>query len=181
MSWILFSVLAALMWAVVNIVDKYVLTKWVKNPMVNVIILGFVSLLAGVFVYFFKGLSELSYVNVLIALAVGGLYVLVCWFYFKAIQVGEVSRVVPLFHLSPLFVLIFAGVFLGEVFSFSKYFGIFLLIIGAIMISSEKLTKIRFGKAAVYMTLSALAVATYEVIMKHLLNFADFWTIFSYI
>ena len=125
MSWILFSILAALTWAVVNTVDKYILTKWVRNPIVPVMILGVVGLIASILVYIFHGFYYLSIQNIVLALIVGVLFVLICFFYFKAVKLEEVSRVIPLFYLSPLFVLIFAAISLGEIFTPIKYLGIF--------------------------------------------------------
>jgi transporter family protein len=180
MSWILFSILATLTWAIVNIVDKYVLTKWVRKPIIPIMILGIIGLLASVLVYLFHGLSVLSYQNIVLAFVAGVFYILMSIFYFKAVKIEEISRVVPLFYLAPIFVLILAGVFLGETFSPLKYLGIFLLIIGAIFISSKNFIKISFGKAFWFMVLASLSISIDAVITKYLLNFADFWTIFFY-
>ncbi|MDP3014846.1 MAG: DMT family transporter [bacterium] len=180
MEWILFSILAALTWAIVNTVDKYVLTKWVRKPIVPVMILGVIGLIASIFVYFIYGFSELSYVNILLAFISGIFYILMSLFYFKAVKIEEISRVIPLFYLAPLFILILASIFLGEVFPPIKYLGIFLLVVGAILISTQKLTKISFGKAFWLMILSSLSLAINQVITKYLLDFADFWTIFSW-
>jgi transporter family protein len=180
MSWILFSILAALTWATVNTIDKYILTKWVRKPIVPVMILGIIGLIASILVYLFHGFSTLSYLNITLAFVAGIFYILMSIFYFKAVKIEEISRVVPLFYLTSLFVLIFAAIFLGEIFTPIKYLGIFLLIIGAILISSRNFIKISFGKAFWLMILSSLALSANAVITKYLLNFADFWTIFSY-
>ena len=180
MSWILFSILAALTWAIVNTVDKYILTKWVRKPIVPVMILGIIGVLASILVYLFHGFSTLSYLNIALAFVAGIFYILMNIFYFKAVKVEEISRVVPLFYLTPLFVLILAAIFLGEIFTPLKYLGIFLLVIGAILISSKNFIKISFGKAFWFMVLSSLALSISAVMTKYLLNFADFWTIFSW-
>lgn len=133
--WAIFSILAAICWAIVNIVDKYILTKWVRQPIIPVIILGVVGLIASAIVYFIYGFSYLSYFNILLALVAGIFYILMSIFYFKAVKIEEVSRVSPLFYLSPLFILIFAAIFLGEIFTPLKYLGISLLTVGAILIT----------------------------------------------
>lgn len=180
MSWILFSILAALTWAIVNTIDKYVLTKWVKKPIVPVMILGIIGLLASFLVFVFHGFSELSFPNIILSFVAGIFYILAIIFYFKAVKIEEISRVVPLFYLTPLFVLILATIFLGEIFTPMKYLGIFLLVIGAILISSKNFIKLSFGKAFWFMVLASLTLSINAVVTKHLLNFADFWTIFSY-
>jgi len=180
MLWVFFSILAAFIWAVVNMIDKYILTRWVRNPIVPVLILGIVGLIASIFIYLFRGFSNLSYFNIFLSFVAGILYILMCIFYFKAVKIEEISRVVPLFYLTPLFVLVLAAIFLGEIFTPIKYAGIFLLIIGAILISSKNLTKVSLGKAFWFMMLSSLVLSLHYIITKHLLNFADFWTVFSY-
>lgn len=178
--WVIFSILAALIWAVVNTVDKYILTKWIRTPLVPVIIVGLIGLVASVVVYFVYGFAPLSNLNVFLALVAGIFYILMTVFYFKALKIGEVSKVVPLFYLSPLFILIFAGVFLGEIFTPLKYGGIFLLTIGAILISSDNPLKIRPTKAFWWMLLATISIAINALLTKHLLNFADYWTIFAW-
>jgi len=180
MLWVFFSILAAFIWAVANIVDKYILTKWVKNPVVPIMILGIVGLIAGFLVYLFHGFSILSYSNIVLAFIAGIFYILANTLYFKAAKIEEISRVTPLFYLTPLFVLILAAIFLGEIFTPIKYIGIFLLVIGAVLVSSKNFLKISLGKPFRLMLISSLALSLYSVITKYLLGFADFWTVFSY-
>ncbi len=180
MSWVLFSTLAALIWAVVNIVEKYILTKWVKEPIVPVIILGTVGLLTSFLIYLFHGFAKLSFFNIGLSFIAGIFYILAIAFYFKAVKIEEISRVVPLFYLTPLFILVFAWIFLEEIFTPIKYLGIFLLVAGAIFISSRNFIKLSFGKAFWFMVFASLILSLNAVITKYLLNFADFWTIFSY-
>jgi len=179
--WVIFSILAALCWAIVSIVDKYVLTKWVRKPIVPVMILGIIGLLASLFIYLFHGFSPLSYLNIIWAFVAGVLYILSMLFYFKAAKIEEISRIAPLWYLTPVFVLILAAIFLGEVFPLIKYLGIFLLVTGAIIISLKNLEKISIGRAFWFMILASLVLSGEAVITKHLLNFTDFWTVFSYI
>jgi len=181
MSWTTFSILAALIWSIVNIVDKYVLSKLVSRPIIPLIVLGFVGLITSIFVFVATGLQGLSSFNIFLALVAGVFYALMGFFYFQAVKVEEISKVAPLFYLSPFFILVIAGLTLGEVFPPIKYLGILLLIIGAILISMKSLSSFTFGKAFWLMILSSLSLAFSQVLTKHLLNFADFWTVFAYI
>ncbi|MBI5881366.1 DMT family transporter [archaeon] len=181
MSWALFSILAALSWAVVNTIDKYVMTKWVRKPIVPVLVLGVIGLIASAVVYFVKGFSYISYFHIFLAFVAAIFYILMTFFYFKAVTIEEISRIVPLFYLSPLFIVVIASVFLGEVFTPAKYAGIFLLVVGAMLITTKSLSKISVGRAFWFMVLSSLALAVNQVITKYLLGFADFWTVFSWV
>lgn len=180
MSWALLTLSAVVLWAIVNQVDKFVITRWVRQPLAILFVSGVVGALFGVVVYFVRGFSALSYSNILVALVAGVLYMLMGLFYLKAAKTEEISRIVPLSCLTPLFVLILAGVFLGEVFTFDKYVGILLLVAGAVLVSSRSLTKISLGRPFWLMILSSLALSVNYVLTKYLLDFADFWTVYSY-
>ncbi|MBZ9572835.1 DMT family transporter [Patescibacteria group bacterium] len=181
MLWAILSILAALCWAVVNTVDKYVLTKWVRKPIIPVMILGIVGLVASLLVYLFHGFSELSYFNIFLAFVAGVFYILTAVFYFKAVKIEEISRVIPLFYFGSIFILLLATLFLGEVFTFTKYLGIFLLVTGAVLISSKNFLKLSFGKAFWFMIFGTILGSIGAVLTKYLLGFTDFWTIFGYL
>ena len=181
MSWILFAILAAFVWALVNVVDKFILSKWVKKPIVPLMIVSIVSLIVASFIYFVRGFSSLSFGHIILALFAGLFSASMTLFYFSALKREEVSRVVPLFYLAPLFIAILAAIFLGEVFSPLIYLGVIFLISGAILISTKKMRKIKLGAAFWLMIISSLSMSISQVIIKYLLNFSDFWTIFSYV
>ena len=180
MDWIVLSILAALLWSVVNVVDKYVISKFIDKLIVPVIITGAIGFVASLVIFFTHGFLYLSLSNILLAIVAGFLYILMNILYYNAIKIEEISKVVPLFFIAPIFILVIAAIFLGEVFTLPKYIGIFLLVFGAVLISSKKLS-FNFGRAFWIMILAALVLAVNQVITKYLLNFADFWTVFAYI
>jgi len=67
MSWVLFAILAALSWAIVNTFDKYVLSKYVKKPIVPVIFVAILGIIASFLVFSFKGFGQLSNLNIILA------------------------------------------------------------------------------------------------------------------
>lgn len=180
MLWVIFSILAALCWAIVNTVDKYIITKWVKTPIVPLVVMGFIDIIVAVLIFALKGFSELSYFYILLTLLAGGIYVGASFVYFKAIKKDEISRLVPLYQLEPLFVLLLATIFLGEFFIPLKYLGIFLLVAGSFLISYRPSKGIKFGRSIKFMIFAVFIFAVNAVFIKYLLNFADYWTIFSY-
>lgn len=181
MTWILFSILAAISWAIVHILDKIILTKLIKNPVISLLFLGTIGLIISFFVYLFYGFLDLSYFNILLSFIASVCYVLMIYFYFKATQLEEISRVVSFFRITPLFVLIFSIFLFNEIFSFSKYLGIILLITGSILISLKKSVKLTFGKTFWFIIIAAIVSALNTIITKYLLNYADFWTVFAYL
>lgn len=180
MTWAIFSILAALSWSISNLIDKYVLTKWARNSLIAMVDTGFIWLGVGIIVYFVHGFSYLSYFNIFLAVSTGIFTIFLYVFYFKALHIQEASRIIPLFYLSPLFILILAAVFLNEIFTPLKYLGILLLIAGAILISAKNISKISFGKAFWWMVLAAVFGSINALLGKYLLNLTDFWTVFGY-
>ena len=178
--WAVFTLLAVVTWASSNVIDKIVLTKWVKNPYLPIMIVSVVGLVFSLFVYLSQGLSALTMNQLILTLLLGLTYVVTVIFYFKAIQIEEISRIIPLYSAAPLFVLILASVFLGEFFAIDKYFGIFFLVMGGILISIKKGFKISLGKAFLFMMLSSLSWAASSVLTRYLVSSIDFWTVFVY-
>ncbi len=180
MSWVILSILAAVIFAFVNIVDKYLVTKLIKNPVIPVVIVGAIGIILGIAIFLFNGFKALSAINILLAVMAGNIHMLASVLYFLAIKREEVSRIIPIIYLQPLFIAILASFFLGELFGPLKYVGIAAMILGAVLISIKLPFEIRFGKAF-WMAISAAALwSLHNVIVKYLLEFTDFWTAFSY-
>jgi transporter family protein len=178
--WVIYPIFATMLFAILNILDKFVLSKWVKNALVPVLVAGIIELLSVFLIFLFHGFSFLSLTNIAWAFVAGIFYVVTLVSYYKAAQIEEISRVAPLYNIAPLFTLILAAIFLGEIFSPFKYLGILLLISGAIMISLRSLKIIKLNNAFWLMLLAALSIGVGNVIIKYLLSYADFWTIFGY-
>lgn len=178
-AWAVYSTFSALCMAVVSLLDKFVLTRWIRRPVVPVLFLGAIGLVPAVLVFCIRGFGPLPPFRFLLAFLAGVSFLVMAFFYFHAAKVEEISRVVPLFYLAPLFVSVFAAVFLQEVFSPRKYLGIFLLLSGAVLVSAKRSLPFRPGRAFWFMILAALAMSVYLTLTKFLLRLADFWTIFA--
>ncbi len=61
-------------------------------------------------------------------------------FFLKAIKQSDLSLTIPLLSLSPLFSSIFSLIFLNEKLSSIQYFGVFLIIIGTLILYSKRVT-----------------------------------------
>lgn len=178
MSWILFSLLAAFGWAIVNVLDKFIVTKLVKNPMMSVLIITILSLIVGAIVLAFH-YKPLTPTLLLCVFVTAVFYLLTNVFYFKAAQQEEISRLVPLFYLATVFIGLISALTLGEIFSPLQYLGVLLLVAGAILVSVRGLN-LKFGKAFWFMILSTLSISIYTILTKYLLNYEDYWTVFGY-
>lgn len=180
MLWIIFSLAAALIWAMANVIDKYTLAKIVDKPVIPVIVMGVVGILFSILIIALKSIILLSAKNVGFAFLAGFCYLLAIFLYYQAVKIEEISKVIPLLYLSSIFILFIAGFTLNETFTLSQYIGVALLVCGAILISSKNPLKLSMGKAFTLMLLAAITYALNQVLTKYLLKFADFWSVFVY-
>lgn len=180
MWWIFLSLLAAFLWAVAGVIDKFMLGKWLRNSRIPLIIVGFVSLVLVIIIDLLGLLQPVAPWVLFAAIFSGAVFAFTLLLYFKAMQLGEASRIIPLLYISTLFTAILAAVFLGEIFTVQTYIGIFLLVGGAIFISLNKFSKFTFDKAFWYAILSAIISGANVVLTKYLLNFMDYWSMFGY-
>ncbi len=179
-AWVFFALLHGFLLSIVNLFDKFILNRWVKDPVVPVILLGFIGLIFAGGVFLLQPVPLLSAWKYVIASAAGCAMFLVAFFYFHAAKIEEISRVVPWFFLSPLFVAVMASFFLGEIFGWKKYFGIALLLGGAMLISKRGKIRFRMERPYILMLLSALSMSVYLVIVKFMLQFMDYWILFAF-
>jgi transporter family protein len=80
-----------------------------------------------------KNISAISRVS-LVFLVLSGLATGLSWiFYFKALQVGEASKVAPIDKLSLVFTIILAGLILREHVSVKAFIGVVLMVVGSLL------------------------------------------------
>jgi len=177
--WVLFSLLSALTMAVVNILDKFILTRLARRPIVPLLIYVAMGLVPLPFIFIGRGIPPLTAAVFVPAFAAAAAFTLSTLLYFAAALEEEISRVVPLSYLSPLFVSLLAALFLDEVFPPHKYLGVALLVGGALSLSSRRRLSLRPGRGFWLMVLSAAFLAGYLTLTKRLLAEVDFWSAFA--
>jgi len=138
MQWFILALIASILWAVVVIVDKFILTHYIKDAVSYQVFLTLTMLPFLISLLPFTSHNTnsstptiLPVIIILLGVTMGLVYVL----YNKALMIEEVSRVTPLFYLSPLFVLLFSFMFIGEGLSLRRYVGIGLMVFSAISVS----------------------------------------------
>jgi transporter family protein len=137
MSWIYWSLLSALFAAATAILAKLGVANINSNLATAirtsvVFFLAWGIALAEVPVSAITGLSR----RTLMFLVLSGLATGLSWVcYFRALQLGEASRVAPVDKLSVVFVIVFASVFLGERVTFATIAGGVLIAAGAVILA----------------------------------------------
>jgi drug/metabolite transporter (DMT)-like permease len=101
--------------------------------------------------------------------------------YFKALMIEEVSRVIPLLQLTPVFVLILSSVVLHEVLRPQDYVAFGLLVLGGTLFAIRLTKGIRISLAFYLMILASFLLALYSIALKYLFSVQDFYTIFIWV
>ena len=137
MNWLAYAVLAAIAAAATAILAK-IGVKDVNSNLATAIrtlvIVGFawgIVFLSGAH----SGIPHLSR-HTLIFLVLSGIATGLSWlFYFRALQLGEASRVAPVDKFSLVLTLIFASVFLGETMNWRVGVGVVLITSGTTLVA----------------------------------------------
>jgi len=164
MHWIFFALMVPLGWGLTNIIDRIVVEKYFKNPLLATILtqfIGFLFVLAASLFFEVKPLAfdTLIFYSFSVCLWIGGIL-----FYFKALFAGEASRVVTAFNILPLFVMALAIGFLGETISGLQVIGIVLLVAGALLVSFKK-SKGHFFRGWILFVLAATLLFSVDTII----------------
>lgn len=134
--WWTYALLSALFAALTAIFAK-VGIKGVNSDLATAIRTVVILIVAWSIVFFRKelpGIGTLTKQN-LIFLILSGLATGLSWiFYFKALQLGEVSQVAPVDKLSVALAIILSVLFLGEVLTWKLAIGALLIIAGTIVL-----------------------------------------------
>lgn len=177
MLWLIVAILSYLILAVAFLVDKYLLVGSISNPKVYTFYVGVSGILILALIPF-VGFSIPGAWQVFLSITcgiffTGGLF----WFY-KALQLFEPSRVVPavggiLPVFSFLLILIFSK---GKaIFAPFDYIAFVLLILGSVLVTYKKSQKISL-KCFLISSVAAVLFAFYVVLAKYVYMGQSFWS-----
>jgi len=182
MTWLLVAILSYFLLAIVFLVDKYLLGGPIPSPKVYAFYVGMLGILIlalAPFVGFFvPGPSQ-----ILLSLLAGALFIYALFWFYKALQLFEASRVVPAVGgILPLFTfgLIYLVSLGEEILSFSKMIASLLLISGSVLITLKK-EKLVTQKSLRISAIAAFFLALYFVSAKYVYLALPFWPGFIWI
>lgn len=174
--WAVLAILAAGLWAISNVIDKWAI-RYLKSPVFCFVLAGLLSGPAAVLVLPFAQI-QIPLILLAVCLLCGVLYVLAIGAYFLSIVQEEVSRVIPLLLFVPVFVLLLATLFLGEIFTLPRYLGIGLLVVGAVLICLKRKATVRITRLMAF-TSAVFAINT--IAIAWLFHYLDFPTVFFWL
>ena len=180
-SWFMFALIGPILWAIVNYIDKYVVSKIGIEMGVKGIVTfswlfsGVISI--GILFFGFNILSIANFDKFLLILS-GCFGSLAVFFYLKALIETETSIVIPLMQLVPVFSCIAGYIFFKEVFSNQQIFAVILIIFGTIILSinTDEKGNWSFRTRVVFlMIISAILFTAQQSIFKFIAINNDFW------
>lgn len=183
MTWFFIALAAPFLWALVNIADNYLVSKFSQKEKEHssgglVLFSSLIGLIISVFIFAFtKNLFNISVVNILLLLITGCLTIVWIIFYLYALEIEEVSSIVPWFLVVPVIGYFLGYIFLGETLSNHQIVGAIVIMFGALLVSIDHSgEKKRFKTKPVYYMLGAsVALAVSGVIFKFVTIEGDFW------
>lgn len=174
-DWLIYSLLFPALFAVVNIIDDNFLRKVYRSAYFGAIISGFFGMSPLVLSLFFP-IQIASLPVILTAVFCGFLTVIYYFFYLKALGEESPSVVIALSNITPVFALLIAFLFLGEIITTKSLMG-FVLILGAstvLSLSKFKFAKTSISKGLLSVVIASLIYAVVGVLSKFVYNSVDF-------
>lgn len=163
---LILAIISPFIWAIMNLVDKYVVDKKVKNPLSFVIISGFINLFIGLVLAIFSDWSlTIAFSDLIFPALAGIIFGLQYYLYFYVISKEDVSNVIGLVYIYPLFIAILSFFFLNEKLSLYGYMGMFLVILGAVMLSTN-VNKLKSKILSLGIFFLIVTTALYEFLFK---------------
>lgn len=179
MNWFFIALAAPALWALVNHIDKYIISKYFTGKGVGSLVL-FTSL-SGVIISVFILMFSYNSLNIglipAIIIGVNGAILVASFIpYLYALEDEEASYVTSLFQLIPVFTYFLALIFLHEYLTPIQIFASSLVVVGAILISFDFSHSIRFKiRPFLLMVLSTFMLAVNALIFKIVAVGANFW------
>jgi len=137
MSWIFLTIFANFLSALVSITDKYIVSNTKLKPISYTFYSGIFQILY-ILIIPFMGFHVPEFRYLLLGVFDGALFIFTLLIFYKALRIGEASRVVPTVGASvPIFTASLAYIILGEKLTAWQFISFVFLVLGGVLISSK--------------------------------------------
>jgi len=180
-NWLFFALSAPLMWAFTNIFDGALRKTFIKNDLALTWLSAAIRLPFVILFFLISGFSfpgAYAFAGIFIS---GLLWTLPMYFYYKALEAEDPSRISLLMQLVPIFTLPIAHFAINERLSSFQICAFVVLIFAGVFASLKKMPAgWRFSKAFFLIALSCLLWASSDVLFKQFATaFPDYLSAFS--
>ncbi|MFA6177703.1 MAG: DMT family transporter [Candidatus Paceibacterota bacterium] len=183
MQWFFIALAAPFLWALVNLADKYLVTRFSHKEEEHssgglVLFSGLIGIFISFLIWIFiPDIFNIPILDKLLLFVCGILTIIWIVLYLFALEIEETSTVVPWFLSVPIFGYILGYFFLGETLVLNQFIGSGIIFLGLILISLD-FSKEKKGfkhKPVLYMVFACIAVAISGVIFKYVTVGNNFW------
>src|SRR3989344_362653 len=181
-NWFLIALVAPILWSIVNHIDKYMLSKYLKERGVGALLifsaLSSVIILPFVLYFFSSEIFSISGGDLVTLLFVGFLSAGAFYFYLMGMEEEETSIVVPLFQLVPVFGYFLGVIVLRESLTTAQIFSSLLIMSGIIILTIEidEENKIRLkSRVLILIATSSFLFALHDILFKKVAMVESFW------
>lgn len=183
MVWIITALAASIISSIGNIIDSHLLSKKMPSLTSFLIPMGFTQLIAAIIllaVFPFPNNAGASHILVTIGAAI----VNSCSFIIilNNLRKNEVSRVIPVASVGPIFVALLSIPILSETLGYWQWLAVILTVAGAVLISLQRNRgdgKTKLQKSFFLLLLAALMSATASIGFKYGLKTMSFWNVYG--
>ncbi len=183
MTWFFIALGAPFLWALVNIADNYLVSKYSEKDkekssgglvLFSSLIGIFIAIFIGIFT---SGVFNVSTLDIILLLLTGGLSIIWIILYLYAIEIEDISVIIPWFSTVPIFGFILGYIFLGETLTTYQAIGSLIVLLSLVLLSidffEKKITTKK--KTITYMLFVSFIVAISGIIFKFVTIEGNFW------
>lgn len=182
MDWIYIALLSAAVFGTVNILDSHLLSKRMPSLRTFLLPVAISHLTYGLILINFFPLPQGTGTGIIIAaIASGTIRTASVSIMLYTLTRQEVSRVVPVVYTYPIFVAIMAVPLLGESLFILEWLAIFVVVAGAVMISTRQSMNrptAWLSKSFFLLFGASLLMAVADITSKFVLGYISFWNLF---
>lgn len=188
LEWIVFAFLSTVFFSAAGLLDKLLLSSYANDSKAYIVCQILIQQIFTLPVIAIVGM-DFIYPESLYAVIFGCLQVLPSFYYMRAMQIEEASKVTALEYVYPLFVFIGSVLLLGEVLEMKQCAGVLMLLAGTLLISyrnnGSKGSKHQAGILALSPAIKPflsywIMTALYYLSMKYLLISIDEWHLYTW-
>lgn len=162
---LIFAIASPFIWGFVSILDKFVVSHKVKNPLSFTVVAGIVNFGIGIILALFLNWNGIINTNLIFPAIAGLIFGYQYFLYYYLLKKEDVSDVIGLVYFYPIIVTLLSFLFLNEILPLISYLGLFFILSGVIILSVKK-KKLKFKVTIWAIILLVIVVALYEFLIK---------------
>ena len=183
MLWFVTALLVSIISTIGTIVDSHLLSKKMPSLPSYLIPMSITQLIiASVMLVVFPFHNSGSFIHIEVGFASGILNACSIMIVLNTLRKSEVSRVIPIISISPIFIALLSVPLLGEKLGYWQWLAIVMTVIGAVLISLQRNRverKTRLHKSLFILLLAAFLSAICSIGYKYALETISVWNMYS--